>query len=104
MIEKAVWVSERTRRGFLVLTYKNGSEVIWLYKNVKGTRVAINLPSTFTYNPETYRVSVTHRMNNPDNKFGFGEQVTVAYTPDEILNSFDFRGNEEYDASDRVWE
>jgi hypothetical protein len=71
---------------------------------VKGTRVAINLPATFTYNPQTYKVSVTHIMKNTENEFGLDEQVTVEYTPDEILGSFEFIGNEEWDASDRVWE
>ena len=104
MLEKAVWVSEKTRRGFLVVTYKNGIEVIWLYKNVKGTRVAINLPSSFRYNPETYKVAVTLTKTNPNIKFDFGEQVVVEYTPDEMLKCFDFIGNEEWDASARVWE
>jgi hypothetical protein len=104
MLEKVVWVSEKKRRCFLIVTYKNGAEVVWLYKNVKGTRVAINLPSSFIYNPETFKVAVTLTKRNPDIKFDFGEQVVVEYTPDEMLESFDFRGNEEWDASDRVWE
>jgi len=104
MLEKVVWVSEKTRRGFLIVTYKNGVEVIWLYKNVRGTRVAINLPSTFRYNPETYKVEVTLTKRNPNIKFDFGEEVIEEYTPDEMLKSFDFIGNEEYDASASVWE
>ena len=103
MLEKVEWVSEQKRRGFLVVTYKNDIQVVWLYKNVKGTRVAINLPSSFTYNPETYKVAVTLTKTNKENKFAFGEQIVLEYTPDEILDSFDFIGNEEYDATDRVW-
>ena len=103
MLEKVEWVSEKKRRGFLVVTYKNDIQVVWLYKNVKGTRVAINLPSGFTYNPETYKVAVTLTKTNKENKFAFGEQIVLEYTPDEILDSFGFIGNEEYDATDRVW-
>ncbi len=104
MLEKVVWVSEKTRRGFLIVTYKNGAEVLWLYKNVRGTRVAMNLPSSFRYNPETFKVAVTLTKRNPNIKFDFGEQIVEEYTPDEMLKSFDFIGNEEWDASDRVWE
>ena len=53
------------------------------------------LPSTFTYNPETFKVAVTLTKRNPNVKFDFGEQVVVEYTPDEMLKSFDFIGNEE---------
>lgn len=103
MLEKVEWVSEKKRRGFLVVTYKNDIQTIWIYKNVKGTRVAINLPTSFTYNPETFKVSVTLTKRNPNVRFDFGEQIVEEYTPDEILECFDFIGNEEWDASDRVW-
>ena len=103
MLEKVEWVSEKKRRGFLVVTYKNDIQTIWIYKNVKGTRVAINLPTSFTYNPETFKVSVTLTRRNPNVRFDFGEQIVEEYTPDEILECFDFIGNEEWGASDRVW-
>ena len=81
------WISEKKRIGFLVVTYKNDIQVIWLYKRVKGTRVAINLPNSFTYNPEAYKVAATLTKTNKDNKFAFVEEIVMEYIPDEMLSS-----------------
>ena len=64
--------------------------------NIKVNDIRFTKPNTFLNSTDTYSCYTI--------KFDFGEQVVVEYTPDEMLESFDFRGNEEWDASDRVWE
>lgn len=108
MFESVIWDSTKTRRGILIINYKNGTRMMYIYRNVpKKGKLAINLPTSFEYNPETHKVVVKMMKNsgkNPDGSFNFNlDEEVKEYSADETLESFDLVGLEEYDATKEIW-
>ena len=106
MFETVIWDSVKTRRGILVVNYKNGIQMMYVYKSTtKSGKIAINLPTAFEYNPETHKVivkSMKQPQATPESPFNFSlETVTSEHSADEMIASF--KGEEEYDLSQSIW-
>lgn len=106
MFETVIWDSVKTRRGILVVNYKNGIQMMYVYKSTtKSGKIAINLPTAFEYNPETHKVivkSMKQPQASPESPFNFSlETVTSEHSADEMIASF--KGEEEYDLSQSIW-
>lgn len=106
MFETVIWDSVKTRRGILVVNYKNGIQMMYVYKSTtKSGKIAINLPTAFEYNPETHKVivkSMKQSQATPESPFNFSlETVTSEHSADEMIASF--KGEEEYDLSQSIW-
>ena len=56
-LEKVTYYSENKRRGFIVVTFKNGVEFIALYRIISKPKL-YQLPSSFSFNPITRKVVI----------------------------------------------
>ena len=55
-LDKVVYYSERRRRGFFVITFKNGMEIVVCIHTSSKAPIAIELPSTFKFDMENRKV------------------------------------------------
>lgn len=90
LLERIVYVSTEDKIGFMVVTYKNGIEVIY----VLDCRIVVRkrfyaLPLGFSFNPETKKISVPYLGDNV-NKFNLQENVKE-YSASEVLDNFEIK-------------
>lgn len=93
-LEKVVYYSERLRRGFFVITFKNGIEIIVCIHTNNKMPIAIELPSTFKFDIENRKVLMPIIPDNNNNIFNV---PTIKYKPLSAKETEDLFGkNEEY--------
>jgi hypothetical protein len=88
-LEKVVYYSENMRRGFIVVTFKNGAEYIALYRIIQKP-VLYQLPSSFSFNPVTRKVIVEVQKEHPkQNLFNLDDKDKVEYGILALVATFD---------------
>ena len=93
-LEKVVYYSERLRRGFFVISFKNGIEIIVCIHTNNKMPIAIELPSTFKFDIENRKVLMPIIPDNNKNIFNV---PTIKYKPLSAKETEDLFGkNEEY--------
>jgi hypothetical protein len=77
------------RRGFIVVTFKNGAEYIALYRIIQKP-VLYQLPSSFSFNPVTRKVIVEVQKEHPkQNLFNLDDKDKVEYGILALVATFD---------------
>lgn len=84
---------EKMRTGFLVVTFKNGAEKVFLISSGKNYRRIIDTPNGFSFDKDSYTMSYMTSKKS-DNPFSL-EMETRAASFEELVSMFE--GNEEYD-------
>lgn len=103
MFEKVEYVSNISRTGYIVVSYKNGIQTIYLYRYKNNRdRAIINLPTSFRYNPATHKVAVTY-IGEKGKKFSL-QKTVIEYDPEEMIRSFNFKGDPEHDISNVIFD
>lgn len=93
-LEKVVYYSERLRRGFFVVTFKNGIETIVCIHTNNKMPLAIELPSTFKFDVEQRKILMPILPKNNENIFDI---PSIEYKPLSAKETEDlFGNNEEY--------
>ena len=82
-VSAATYYKESTNRGFLVVTFKNGVEIVYLLLAKK----SVQLPSGFKFNKETKKVEV--QTKSRPTMQGMTFQTSIAsYDSMELENNF----------------
>ena len=84
LIDKVVYYSEKVRRGFLVIYFKNGGQIAYLITTSSHCKnLLTKLPSSFVYNPETKKIQVQYMSSG----MSFETKI-VEYTSKELQKNF----------------
>ena len=88
-LEKVTYYSENMRRGFVVVTFKNGAEFVALYRIIQKP-VLYQLPSSFSFNSVTRKVVVeVQKYLSEPNTFSLGNIEKAEYDILGLLASFE---------------
>ncbi len=86
-VQEVTYYSEEKNRGFLVIDFKNGLQMIYMILSRKQT-IIVQLPSAFAFDREQRKVIVTSMDRPTDtNKFSFGTHINL-YNTYEIENNY----------------
>lgn len=89
----------KMRTGFLVVTFKNGAEKVFLISSGKNYRRIIDTPNSFIFDKKTCTMSY-QAAKKSDNPFSLEYETKVANF-DDLVSMFE--GNEEYDITEEYF-
>lgn len=88
VLSRVVYYSENTKSGFIVISFKNGIDIVVIVTGVKNRLVA-QLPSSFKFDKEKRKVVVEVRAESSDTSyFDFQPPQHVEYSIKELIAQY----------------